>query len=276
MFYWDTGQGARAEETIRAGIQIYERLYGLDQHNRSLQRYLGRAYSHLGLIVAGRGRSVEAKKIYDQSADLLSRLVKDYPDQFYYRDDLVRTRMRQGTLQDKLGNHRQAAEHYRQVVQLYRQALQLNPKSIAANNSLAWFLATCPELSLRDAREAVRLAKQAIAIAAEPEAGYLWNTLGVAQYRIGDCRAAVESLKKAMALHSGGDGYDWYFLAMAHWRLGNREEARGWLAKGVQWLDKNQTQNEELHRFQAEAQALLSDAAVPVRPSKTPSLEAPP
>jgi tetratricopeptide (TPR) repeat protein len=261
MFYWGGGQGARAEETVRAGIEIYERLHQLGQLDRGTERYLGRAYSNLGLIVAGRGRAVEAEKIYNQAADLLGRLLKDYPDRFYYRDDLVRTRVRQGTLQEKLGNYRQAAEHF-------RQAVQLNPNSAVANNSLAWFLATCPKLSLRDAREAVRLSKKAVA--AEPQSGACWNTFGVAHYRDGDCKAAVETLERAMKLRSGGDAYDWFFLAMANWKLGNREEARFWLAKGVQWLQKDETRDAELHRFQAEAQALLNHFIIPVPLQKTP------
>jgi Flp pilus assembly protein TadD len=126
--------------------------------------------------------------------------------------------MRQATLQEKLGNYHQATEHY------YRQVLQLDPNSGVANNSLAWILATSPELSLRDACEAVRLGKKAVA--AEPQSGACWNTLGVAHYRDGDCKAAVETLEKSMMLRSGGDAYDWFFLAMAHWHLGDRDKAR--------------------------------------------------
>ena len=50
---------------------------------------------------------------------------------------------------------------------------------------------------------------------------------------------------------------DWFFLAMAHWKLGNKDEARAWYDRAVQWMDKNQPKNEELGRFQAEASELL-------------------
>jgi serine/threonine protein kinase/Flp pilus assembly protein TadD len=261
LFHWQAGQGAQAEATFRAGIEIQERLQKLGQLNRETQRYLGRAYSSLGMIVAGRGRFVEAEKIYDQAADLLGRLVKEYPDDMHRRYELVRTRTGQGALQEKLGKYHEAAKYY-------REAVQLHPDSATANNSLAWFLTTCPELSFRDAREAVRLAKKAVA--ADPQSRDCWNTLGVAHYRDGDYKAAVGTLEKAVTLRSGNEGYDWFFLAMARWKLGDRDEARRWLAKGVQWAQENEPKNEELHRFQEEAQALLNDSPTPIPPSQTP------
>jgi hypothetical protein len=60
-----------------------------------------------------------------------------------------------------------------------------------------------------------------------------------------------------MELNKGGDGNDWFFLAMAHWRLGDKPQARSWYGKAVSWMEKNQPRNEELMRFRAEAAALL-------------------
>jgi tetratricopeptide (TPR) repeat protein len=251
---WDRRQGEQAEQAVRAGIEIRKRLYKRGQLDQSSQRYLGRAYSDLGMIVAGRGRLVEAEKIYRQAADLLGGLQKEYPDGIFYRGDLIRTRLRQARLQAKLGNYHQAAKYY-------RQAVQVDPKNAEANNGLAWFLATCAEPSLRDGHEAVLLAKKAVA--AESRGGDWWNTLGVAYYRVGDYKAATLTLEKSMKFRSGGDSYDWFFLAMAHWKLGNREEARGWLTRGIRWLEKHKTHEEDLDRFQAEAQALLNTSGLP-------------
>jgi hypothetical protein len=61
-----------------------------------------------------------------------------------------------------------------------------------------------------------------------------------------------------MEVRKGGDNFDWFFLAMGHWKLGQREEARKWYDEAVAWMDKNQPQNEELRRFRAEAAELLS------------------
>ena len=44
---------------------------------------------------------------------------------------------------------------------------------------------------------------------------------------------------------------------MAEWQLGNKDEARKWYDQALQWMEKNQPQNEELRRFRAEAAEIL-------------------
>jgi hypothetical protein len=44
---------------------------------------------------------------------------------------------------------------------------------------------------------------------------------------------------------------------MAHWQLDEKDEARTWYEKAVEWMDMNQPKNEELLRFRAEAAELL-------------------
>jgi hypothetical protein len=66
-----------------------------------------------------------------------------------------------------------------------------------------------------------------------------------------------------MRLRKGGDSYDWFFLAMAHWRLGDRDKARTWFGRAVKWMDAHQPQDVELRRFRAEAEALLGQAGKP-------------
>jgi hypothetical protein len=60
-----------------------------------------------------------------------------------------------------------------------------------------------------------------------------------------------------MEVRKGGDSNDWFFLAMAKWRLNEKDEARKWFRKAVGWMEKNQPKNEELRRFRVEAGALL-------------------
>jgi hypothetical protein len=56
---------------------------------------------------------------------------------------------------------------------------------------------------------------------------------------------------------SSGDSYDWFFLAMAHWQLGEEEKARQWFDRAVQWMDKNTPKGSEFGHFRAEAAELL-------------------
>ena len=62
--------------------------------------------------------------------------------------------------------------------------------------------------------------------------------MGAAQYSAGDWNAAIESLTKSSAMPTpnvmyklrgkGGNSFDYFFLAMAHWQLGRKDEARHW------------------------------------------------
>jgi hypothetical protein len=91
-----------------------------------------------------------------------------------------------------------------------------------------------------------------------PGDGMIWNTLGVAHYRAGEWHAAVEALEKSNDLLGGKElGFNAFFLAMAHWQLGEKQAVRGWFDKAVSWMEKNRPKDEDLVRFRAEAAALL-------------------
>jgi tetratricopeptide (TPR) repeat protein len=130
------------------------------------------------------------------------------------------------------------------------------------HNNLAWFLATHPDPKLRDPIRAVALAKKAVAMA--PKTGTFWNTLGAVQYRGGDWKGAVAALNKSMELDHGGSAFDFFFLAMACERLGQKEQALQWYRQAVEWVEKNgpalaknPQYAEELRRFRVEAADLL-------------------
>jgi tetratricopeptide (TPR) repeat protein len=125
-------------------------------------------------------------------------------------------------------------------------------------NGLAWNLATGDDplrFDPRVAGTAVELAAKAVALS--PDRGDIRNTLGVARYRAGEWKGAIADLEKSIELRKGGDSNDWFFLAMAHWQLGYKDEARRWYERGVEWMDKNDPTNETLTRFRAEAAELL-------------------
>jgi tetratricopeptide (TPR) repeat protein len=149
----------------------------------------------------------------------------------------------------------------------YRTALRLQPGDAKVHNEAAWFLASCRDAKVRDPKRAVELARKAVALA--PKEGTYWNTLGVAHYRAGDWKPAVAALKKSMKLCKGGDSLDWFFLAMAHWQLGEKDQARQWYDRAVQWMDKNRPKEEQLRRFCAEAAELLGTKVEKTRDKDT-------
>jgi tetratricopeptide (TPR) repeat protein len=154
---------------------------------------------------------------------------------------------------------RGCAEHmlgrWDEAIAAFRKAIELDPQHAKAHNGLAWLLATCSDANFRDPTQAVAIAKKAVELAPKREG--IANTLGVAHYQAGDWKAAIAALKTSMELCQGGDSYDWFFLAMAHWQLDEKDNAREWYDRAVQWTDKNQPTNEELRRFRAEAAELL-------------------
>jgi Flp pilus assembly protein TadD len=110
-------------------------------------------------------------------------------------------------------------------------------------------------VKLRDPRRAVEAAKKAVELA--PKQVSHWQTLAWAEYRAGNSKTAVAAMKKARELGSDGCSSEWFLLAMAHWQLGDKDQARKWYDQAVQWMDKNEHNGEELRCFRSEAAELL-------------------
>jgi tetratricopeptide (TPR) repeat protein len=126
-------------------------------------------------------------------------------------------------------------------------------------NQLAWSLAACPVLQLRDPAQAVALARKAVEMSTRKgDLAQRWNTLGVALYRAGDWESAVAALEKAEALEPDKSlAFNGLFLAMARWQLGQRDEARTWYDRSLAWMETKKDKDPELVRFHAEAATLL-------------------
>jgi serine/threonine protein kinase/WD40 repeat protein len=130
-------------------------------------------------------------------------------------------------------------------------------------NNYAWALVTGPE-SARNPQRALALARRAAELA--PKEGIVLNTLGVAQYRAGQYVEAVASLEKNLAASRGELAvFNLFFQAMAHHRLGHRDEARAYYDRAVRWLSEQKGLSEqypkELAAFRAEAEAVLAGSS---------------
>jgi tetratricopeptide (TPR) repeat protein len=105
----------------------------------------------------------------------------------------------------------------------------------AAADMVALLCALGPH-GLSDTRVPVRLAEAAIRNATEDGFdfkghGFL-NTLGAALYRAGRYDEAIRRTTEGMQGAGGrSEPLDWAFLALAHSRLGHREEALRWLER---------------------------------------------
>jgi tetratricopeptide (TPR) repeat protein len=134
-----------------------------------------------------------------------------------------------------------------------REAVKRSGNDPNALDTLAWFLANDP--AFRSAPLALALAQQAVELA--PRKGEYWTTLGAAHYRAGNWKESVKALEESMARRKGGDGQDWFILAMAHCRLGDKPEARRWYDRASDWMEKNKRDDEDLRFFRDEAAELL-------------------
>jgi serine/threonine protein kinase/tetratricopeptide (TPR) repeat protein len=205
-----------------------------------IKKDFAEAHTNMGHLLRQKGKVDEAIAAYEEAIRFKDAFLHKHECAYAYYG---------------LGAALQTKGHWAESITAFREADKLNPRNPQTLNHLAWLLATCPDVKLRDPQQAVTYAKTVVELL--PGEGGAWNTLGVTQYRNGDCNAAVESLTKSIQLRKGGDSYDYFHLAMAHWQLGEKEKARTWYEKAVAWMDKNKPQDEELRRFRTEAAALL-------------------
>jgi serine/threonine protein kinase/WD40 repeat protein len=147
----------------------------------------------------------------------------------------------------------------RRAIKRYRLEVKANPAAARACNNLAWAYLMAPE-ALRDVGAALALAEKAVRL--QPGTATYRNTLGVAYYRAGRYREAVEVLRPNVEKQDDWElAYDLYFLAMSHHRLGEKARARDYYDWAVRWVaaqsDLRSELREELAAIRAETEALL-------------------
>jgi tetratricopeptide (TPR) repeat protein len=133
-------------------------------------------------------------------------------------------------------------KNYDAAIENYRKALEKDPNSIIAANNLAWLFATTGKGNLD---EAMRLAQGVIQ--KNPNVAGFIDTLGWVYYKKNLHTAAVEQLRKAVALNevdarranvSPSATYH-YHLGMALKGTGNREESRRELETAIRLAEKS-------------------------------------
>jgi hypothetical protein len=201
------------------------------------------------------------EELYRRALAMTQQLAARFPGQTAYAFRVAYWRGNLGEVLWALGRTPEAEEALRQAAADYRAFLDREPNHVMALNNLAWLLATCPAPGLRDGRQALALARKAVALL--PGDNYPYNTLGIACYRAGDLPAAVAALEKSMTQYAArvegtrSESFDTFFLAMARWRQGDRAAARANYDRAVRWMEKYRPNDLELRRFRAEAEALL-------------------
>jgi serine/threonine protein kinase/Flp pilus assembly protein TadD len=221
----------------------------------ALRRDLAHIERRFGNLLFDGKKRTEAAAHFRHSIDLFRALDAESPGVLDTQVELSESLDILGDLLLSEGDRTRAGEHYREALELREKVVKRCPGVAEPLNKLAWFLAACPDPRFRDPGRAVTLAKEATE--RSPNNGNFWNTLGVAQYRNGEWKAAVASLDEARRLHEEIDEGDWLFLAMAHGQLGDKQQARTCYDRAVKLLSGYEYEPEESRRFRAEAAELL-------------------
>jgi serine/threonine protein kinase/Flp pilus assembly protein TadD len=193
------------------------------------------------IVYANRGESYCEKGEFDRAIADCDRAVQLEPKGFIGYKSRAATRAKMGEIEDALSD--------------VRKALASHVKMPGRKNELAWFLATCEEPRLRRVDRALELANAALKQA--PKYAEIWTTLGAAEYRAGHWQAAVEALQKSSELKYYNVARTGFFRAMAHWQLGQKDQARQCYQQAAAWMEKNRPWDKELGRFRAEAEELM-------------------
>jgi tetratricopeptide (TPR) repeat protein/serine/threonine protein kinase len=255
-----------AEQAYRQSLEIGERVAAEQPADAWTSHLRAGTLYHLGDLFIETNSIERADEVSSRAIDDYEKLMQDFPDFPALPQEFVHVVSSLGTA--RVSQHRakelrplfeRARDHVaRQAekfpnIQAYQAALNGIPMLY---NNFAWQLATSADDALRDPQEAVELAQRAIELA--PGQPTFWNTLGTARYRAGDSKAAIEALKTADELYQGqAFSHDAFFIAMAHWQLGDADAARKWYTAATTWMERFAPKDEELVRFRAEAAVLM-------------------
>jgi tetratricopeptide (TPR) repeat protein len=213
--------------------------------------------------------SPEVEEAFRRAVALDEKLAADFPNVPEYRGHLALCNHHLGEVLVETRRPEEAEKAYRQALVLWQRLHEECPDRADLTNrwvltlgNLTELFTTYPETKYRNPVEALKLAKQAVQL--RPDVSEGWNALGIAFYRNGDWQSAVRALDRSVELNQGGYPFDWFFLAMAHWRLGHKDEGQKWYNQSIAWIEqhrvelrKNKPRDALYRRYRAEAATLM-------------------
>jgi tetratricopeptide (TPR) repeat protein/tRNA A-37 threonylcarbamoyl transferase component Bud32 len=239
---------SRMKRLVNRAVEFWDRLAQqyptVDAFRHDLA---GNIYTLSALERSG-GDLKQAVKTSQRSIDLFAALVEQNPNRLDYRREASYVYGAVGVTYILMGDLRTG-------IGWQERALTLDPTNPRPFNTMAWHLATFRDPKQRDLSKAIECAKKAVAT--EPRNSNYWNTLGVACYRAGQHEEALRAFDKSMMLSHGGDGFDWFYVAMTHWKLHNAPQAIEYLHRAQDWTRAEQVAAKDLSGVDEEAQGLI-------------------
>ncbi len=186
-------------------VSLFEQAIEATGENASAQTGLGIALEHEGHLSEGMvhyrvalalnpadtkarynlEKLLEQQSKWSAAVELMTGALDADPNDF-------NAHLRLGILLPHVGRNAEALQHF-------EAALKIQPDACEALNNLAWFLATCPDATLRNGPHAVQLAERACSLTAYKNTT-LVGTLAAAYAEEGRFDEAVVTAKKACAL----------------------------------------------------------------------------
>jgi tetratricopeptide (TPR) repeat protein len=251
------GSFEESERELKSCIELLQPMVDQYPDIAEYRRHLERSYEELSLALFSQRRYAEAENASREKAALLPSEDGATLD---WRCDIAWSHYNLGLIVHRQDRMQEAADLFRKAIGQFERAAAESPQDSAvhrrAQNGLHWSLATCPLVQFRDAQRALKIAKWFAQ--RDPLSGEWWNNMGIAHYRMGSFDQAIDAIRKSIELQGEGDSYDLYFLAMALWQRGDKEDARTWYRKAVDHKENPGGSNgPDLLNFRDEAEQLL-------------------
>jgi eukaryotic-like serine/threonine-protein kinase len=238
-------------------------------HKEALRRHqeqLGPTHLHTLWCMQGLAETYGGLGRHQESLELLRRALA------LYKETVGDTHF--GTLDtmNSIAHQLSALDRQKEAIDLFQETLRLereklgpdHPRPVDCMNGLAWLLLMASDEKLRDPPQAIKLAKKSAEL--EPTHAVPRFLLGIGHYRIGEWKGAIADLEKAIDLlgdrtrvgsSASLEAQACFFIAMAHWRMGEKEIAREWFAKAEKGKDTWTANDNFLKRCRAEAVTVL-------------------
>ena len=125
----------------------------------------------------------------------------------------------------------------------FREAIRLEPNFAPPHSNLAWALVQSPKRPRDDYNEGLAHARKAVELEPKNRDGY--RTLALVEYRLGHWPESLGASKESLTLKNGGDAFNWFLHVLAHGQKGDKDEARKWFDKAVEWTRERDPKNAE-------------------------------
>jgi WD40 repeat protein/serine/threonine protein kinase/tetratricopeptide (TPR) repeat protein len=227
-------------------------------------------------------RHEEAETTYRSALARLEKLAAADPDIPEYSQELAYSHYAAWVSQNP--EQAQTAEQQRLIREVYHALSPEQQHKLAVRYmSLSSRLAAARDPTLRNPSRAVELAKKAVQLSSYVRGTGL-DTSGVAHYRAGDWKGAIEELHKSMdvrnrrrlmalgnadlqhpvawpdrdeQLLTGTDVRNLFILSMANWKVNAKDEAGKWYKVALAWTEAWWPKHAEYLSLRDEAAALL-------------------